>query len=64
MQKVSQVCADCGCGLRTKGFIGESGLCSVCKRRLISEVNTPVMDKAISLLFVAAIVATIAWVIF
>jgi len=56
----SRVCADCGVGLGWRN----DNLCHACKCRLISDVNTPGMDKAISLLFTAVIVGAIIWLVF
>ena len=55
----SRVCADCGVGLK-----GKHPLCHDCKSRLISEVNTPGMDKAISVIMFAVLVAGVVWLVF
>ena len=55
-----KVCADCGVGLGNRKY----PLCHDCKRRLISEVNTPGMDKAISVIMFVVLVAGVVWLLF
>lgn len=60
MKHSSRVCADCGVGLGRQSH----PLCHACKCRIISEVNTPGMDKAISFLMFAVLVAGVVWLVF
>lgn len=62
--KVPQVCADCGVGLSSLKFSEQCPLCYDCKRRLISDVNAPGMDRAISLVLFALAVAGVVWLVF
>ncbi len=59
-----RVCADCGCGLRKNLFTAEESVCYDCKCRLMSEVNTPAMDKAVSVFLFVGLLIALAWMIF